>query len=117
MDAVAVTHTGSTSGSNTGDQTITLTGDITGTGTGSFVATLAKYQRKATTTGTQDATNKIFTIGTALKTGSDQVYLNGQLLDSGATNDYVYDGAVTFTFQAGFSAPISTDKIAIYGTF
>jgi hypothetical protein len=32
---------GSSSGTNTGDQTITLTGDITGTGTGSFAATLA----------------------------------------------------------------------------
>ena len=32
---------GTSSGTNTGDQTITLTGDVTGTGTGSFVATLA----------------------------------------------------------------------------
>jgi hypothetical protein len=33
--------TGSSSGTNTGDQTITLTGDVTGTGTGSFPTTLA----------------------------------------------------------------------------
>jgi hypothetical protein len=33
--------TGSSSGTNTGDQTITLTGDVTGTGTGSFATTLA----------------------------------------------------------------------------
>jgi hypothetical protein len=32
---------GSTSGTNTGDQTITLTGDVTGTGTGSFATVLA----------------------------------------------------------------------------
>lgn len=31
----------STSGTNTGDQTITLTGDVTGSGTGSFAATIA----------------------------------------------------------------------------
>lgn len=35
------TISGSTSGVNTGDQTITLTGDVTGTGTGSFAATIA----------------------------------------------------------------------------
>lgn len=115
--SIAGTHTGSTSGSNTGDQTITLTGDITGSGTGSFATTLVKYQRKATVTGTQDATNKIFTIGAALKTGSEQIYLNGGLLDAGATNDYVYDGATTITFQAGFTAPISTDKLTVFGLF
>lgn len=32
--------TGSSSGSNTGDQTITLTGEVTGSGTGSFATTL-----------------------------------------------------------------------------
>lgn len=32
---------GSSSGTNTGDQTITLTGDVTGSGTGSFATTLA----------------------------------------------------------------------------
>lgn len=31
---------GSTSGTNTGDQTITLTGDVTGTGTGTFATTI-----------------------------------------------------------------------------
>jgi hypothetical protein len=37
---ISGTHTGSSSGTNTGDQTITLTGDISGTGTGSFATTL-----------------------------------------------------------------------------
>lgn len=35
------TISGTSSGSNTGDQTITLTGDVTGSGTGSFAATVA----------------------------------------------------------------------------
>lgn len=91
-----------------------LTGDVTSTGN---TTTLAKYQRRATVTGTQDATNKIFSVGAAVKTGSEQVYLNGQLLDSGVTNDYVYDGTVTITFQAAFPAPTATDKIIVYGTF
>jgi hypothetical protein len=37
----AANFTGSSSGTNTGDQTITLTGDVAGTGTGSFATTLA----------------------------------------------------------------------------
>lgn len=116
--AATGTVTGSNlSGTNTGDQTITLTGDVTGSGTGSFAATLAKYHRKATLTGTQDSTNKIFTIGTALRTGSDQLFINGALLNTGASNDYIYDGVTTFTFQAGFIAPSSTDTIIAYGLF
>jgi hypothetical protein len=34
---------GTSSGTNTGDQTITLTGDVTGTGIGSFAATIASF--------------------------------------------------------------------------
>lgn len=37
----ASNFSGSSSGTNTGDQTITLTGDVTGSGIGSFVTTLA----------------------------------------------------------------------------
>lgn len=36
----ASNFSGTSSGANTGDQTITLTGDVTGTGTGSFAATI-----------------------------------------------------------------------------
>ena len=91
-----------------------LSGDVTSTGN---VTVLVKYQRKATVSGTQDGTNKIFTLSSAFKTGSDQIYLNGTLLDPGATNDYVYDGNVTITFQAAFTAPVSTDKVNAYGVF
>lgn len=42
---------GSSSGTNTGDQTITLTGDVTGTGTGSFAATLATVNASVGTYG------------------------------------------------------------------
>lgn len=36
---ISGSHTGTSSGTNTGDQTIVLTGDVTGTGTGSFATT------------------------------------------------------------------------------
>jgi hypothetical protein len=48
------THTGTSSGVNTGDQTITLSGDVTGSGTGSFATTLANSGVVADTYG--DAT-------------------------------------------------------------
>ena len=115
--SIAGTHTGSSSGSNTGDQTITLTGDVTGSGTSSFATTITKYQRAVVVTGTQDGVNKVFTVAAVLKTGSDQVYMNGQLLTPGASNDYIYDGTTTITLQAAFVAPSSTKVIRVYGTY
>lgn len=40
-DITAANFTGSSSGTNTGDQTITLSGDISGSGTGAFATTLS----------------------------------------------------------------------------
>lgn len=40
VTALSGSHTGTSSGTNTGDQTITLTGGVTGSGTGSFPATV-----------------------------------------------------------------------------
>ena len=91
-----------------------LTGDVTSSGN---ATTIVKYQKFCTVSGTQDGTNKIFTIGTLVKTSSEQVFVNGQLLNPGASNDYVYDGATTVTFQAAFTAPASTDTIRIFGAY
>ncbi len=74
------------------------------------------YGRWTTVSGTQDGSNKIFTIGNALSVNSEQVYINGQVLDSGSSNDYILSGT-TLTFQSGFTAPASTDKIKVYGTY
>ena len=91
-----------------------LTGEVTSVGN---ATTLAKYSRAATVTGTQDATNKVFTIGASVKTGSEIVIVNGLVLNPGVTNDYVYDGTTTITFQAAWTAPFSTDVIRVYGVF
>lgn len=82
-----------------------------------LVASATAYQRSTAVTGTQDGSNKVFTIGNTVSTGSEQVYVNGQLMMPGSSNDYVYDGTVTVTFQAGFTAPASTDTIRVYGTY
>lgn len=107
--------TGTASGLTAGTVTTNanLTGDVTSSGN---ATTLASYMKAATVAGTQDGVNKVFTIGTAVKTGSEQVYVNGQLLTPGSSNDYVISGT-TVTFQAAFTAPASTDVIRIYGVF
>lgn len=86
-------------------------GSITIATTGS-----AGYQRATTVSGTQDGSNKTFTIGNAVSAGSEQVFLNGQLLTPGATNDYEISGT-TVTFQGAIDAPAATDVIRVYGTY
>ncbi len=86
-------------------------GSITIAATGS-----SGYQRATTVSGTQDGSNKTFTIGNAVSAGSEQVFLNGQLLTPGASNDYVLSGT-TLTFQAAIDAPAATDVIRCYGTY
>lgn len=76
----------------------------------------SSYGRWTTVTGTQDSANKTFTIGNALTADTDQVFVNGVLLDSGATDDYEISGT-TLTFTAGFTAPAATDKIKVYGNY
>lgn len=83
------------------------------------VGTAANFHR-TTVSGSQNSSNKVFTIGNALGSGSDSIYLNGQLLNtSGATtgaNDY-YLSATTLTFDANITAPSSTDIIIVMGNY
>lgn len=72
--------------------------------------------KRTTITGTQDGSNKIFTIGNSLAADSDQVIFNGQVLNPGAANDYTLSGT-TLTFTAGFTAPASTDVIQVMGSY
>ena len=100
------------SGVGTSGQVLTSNGagvlpswqDATGGG-GSFAL--------VTVTGTQDSSNKTFTLGSTISS-ADQIFLNGQLLTPGSTNDYEISGT-TLTFTASFTAPASTDVIRAYG--
>lgn len=74
------------------------------------------YQHEVTVAGTQDSSNKIFTISNAVSTGSLIVFRNGQALKAGASNDYTLSGT-TITFTASFVAPRSTDTLMAYGTY
>ena len=79
---------GSTSGTNTGDQTITLTGDVTGSGTGSFAATIAA---DAVALGTDTTGNYVGDVaagsgitltGTPGEAYTETVKLGGSLTDA-----------------------------------
>jgi hypothetical protein len=74
------------------------------------------YHRSVSVTGDQDGVNKVYTIGSSLAAGSEQVFYNGNLLNPGASNDYVLSGT-TLTFQAAFDAPITDDVIRVYGQY
>lgn len=78
--------------------------------------TSTKYYRACSVTGTQDGSNKAFTLGASVDANSEMVHLNGQLLTPWASNDYTISGT-TVTFTAGFTAPTSTDVIRIYGNY
>ena len=85
-------------------------------GSGDLVVNSATYHRFTVVTGTQNSSNKIFTIANALTSGTEQVFLNGQLLNPGAGNDYQISGT-TITFEAGFTAPAAADVIRCYGRY
>jgi hypothetical protein len=74
------------------------------------------YFRTTTVSGTQDSANKTFTLGNALTSNTDLVTINGTVLNSGASNDYLISGT-TLTFQAACPAPASTDVIKVYGMY
>lgn len=85
-------------------------------GTALSTAAASSY-RRTTVTGTQDSVNKVFTLGNSLGTGSDSIYLNGQLLFAGASDDYNITSGTTLTFTAGFTAPSATDRLVAMGNF
>jgi len=91
-----------------------LTSDGTNVSWG-IVSAAATFKR-TTVTGTQDGTNKTFTLANSLTASSEQVIINGQILNPGASNDYTLSGT-TLTFTTGFTAPASTDVIQVFGTY
>lgn len=64
----ATNFSGTSTGTNTGDQIITLTGDVTGSGTGSFAATLATVNSNVGTFGSATKTVTVTATGKGLIT-------------------------------------------------
>ncbi len=85
-------------------------------GDGTWATPSAIYHRSTVISGTQDGVNKVFSIANTPLAESEQVFINGQLLMPGASNDYVLSGT-TVTFQSGFTAPAATDVLRVYATY
>lgn len=100
-------------GAGTAGQVLTSNGAAAAP-TWQAAGTPSVFNKAQTVSGTQDSSNKVFAISTAVTAGTEMVFLNGQLLTPGSSNDYVISGT-TVTFQAALSAPAATDVIRIYG--
>ena len=81
-----------------------------------LVSGSSTYQRATAVSGTQNSSNKVFTLASAVSANSEQIFMNGQLLTPGSGNDYTI-ASTTVTFEAGFTAPAATDTLRAYGTY
>lgn len=73
------------------------------------VAAGSSWAFRETPSGTVDGSNPTFTLAHTPVVGSESVFLNGILLDSGANNDYTISGA-TITM---INIPQSNDKLRV----
>jgi hypothetical protein len=69
--------------------------------------------KRETPSGTINGSNTAFVLANTPISGTEEVFLNGLLLDAGGGNDYTISGA-TITMA---SAPLSGDKIRVNYTF
>jgi len=99
-------------GSAAGNKQVTLTGDVTvdEDGVVSVDPTkVVRIQDIVTRETPTTADNITFTLAFTPKVGMEHVYVNGLLMDSGASNDYTLSGAdITFTWTLE-----PTDKVRV----
>jgi hypothetical protein len=69
------------------------------------------YFKKVAVSGTINGSNDVFTLSSAVRNGSEAIYLNGLLLS--ASDDYAVSGT-SLTFVA---APEAGDKVVVYGMY
>ncbi len=73
------------------------------------IASVPTFVPKEIPTGVQDESNTTFTLTYLPIEGTEHVYVNGLLMDSGVGNDYTIDGQnITFSFS-----PLAVDKIRV----
>lgn len=72
-------------------------------------ANIADYVVRETPSGLINGTNTVYNLANTPVVGTEQVYHNGLLLDSGAGNDYtISSGTITFA-----EAPLTGDKLLV----
>lgn len=82
---------------------------VNGSGDVRAVSPNARFKDKEIPTGLINGSNVTFTLANTPVSGSEHVYRNGLLQESGAGNDYTISGA-TITF---LTAPLTGDKIRV----
>jgi len=94
---------------------VNLSGDVTidnaGVVTVANQVRLSKVVTRETPTGTVNGSNVTFTLAATPVSGTEQVFVNGVLQDSGSGNDYTISSA-TITFLTG-AIPQSGDKVRV----
>jgi hypothetical protein len=102
-------------GTPSGNASVTLSGDVTIDETGvvtinpATVVRVADIVKRENPTGNIDGTNFAYTVAFTPKVGTEDVYVNGVLQDSGAGNDYTISGS-TITMLYALTAG---DKIRV----
>lgn len=91
-------------GGTLGSTSITWTNPITAGG-----LTASNFVTKEVPSGSINGSNVTFTLANTPTAGTEHVYLNGVLQESGSGNDYTISGA-TITY---LSAPLTGDKIRV----
>lgn len=109
--AIGATLTGYTSGAGTVASTDTilqaiqkLNGNIAG-----IISSATIFVTRETPSGSVNGSNTTFTLANTPTAGSEELYLNGMLMEPGAGNDYTISGA-TITM---LSAPTTGEKIRV----
>ena len=122
---------GTSTGTNTGDQTITLSGDVSGTGTGAFATTIANSAitsakindaavitakiANGAVTGVKMADNSAAIVAGSTPVGSGS-FIGQQWLNTGTGYEYTWNGS-TWQRQSGLAtAVISGDTIYSFTT-
>ena len=77
---------------------------------GSKAMTFARYINRETPAGVVDGANAVFQLAYAPVLGTENVFLNGMLMEPGAGNDYTIDaqGAITLT-----AVPLVGDRVKV----
>lgn len=106
-------------GTSLGNVSVTPSGDVTISEAGvvtinaATVVRVADIIKRETPVGLVDGINTFFTLANTPKVGTEDVYVNGVLQESGAGNDYTISGGIItmlFALQAGDKLRVSYFK-------
>jgi hypothetical protein len=104
--AGALIGMGSGTGVNVDGTTIVITSNALGVKSGTYLG-LSNRVTRETPTGSINGSNVTFTLVSTPSAGTEEIFLNGLLLEPGAGNDYTISGA-TITM---LSAPVTGDRL------